>query len=1767
MEPYTPRVGSRAATASSFASAALGTTSAVPRSAYRTGLAKDNDDDDDDDDEGRGGGSRNAHALSTGDVVSFTTLDGQPYVAFEEPSDDAPGDSRFVLRALGGLTPQRRAEALSARASHLEVFRQGKWIGFRCAAAGDKYLQATRRSHNRLCFQNVNFGIWEHFEIASDEPTKRWTKSVLSFRSRRLPQYVLRVEVVRSGIQVVDVASFTPVSLPRPQREDREGVVLSSVSGVVMKEWHAFVSKEVAARQHVEGKMARLQEEASALRQELLAAVGALRAEARGELERCMDAVGTHEKRTREMSGEAARLQAEAEARMRWGVGVLHRNKFRRILKATLLHWYHAACYNAREERAARARERRCRRKIREIRLRSYCRAWRSVEENVRTMRSRLVQCQRRVERVRTATRFRKWREMIGGISSDRAMGALRAQFRNRVANQVVRRLMYRRISVCFDKWRGIWQEKMRRRMKVRKCLIRITQSQANRALNAWRFYVAERSRRSGLASRAQIVSEVRRMHYSFKGWVDYVEHLAQMHQYQVAVIVRLRQLAMQRVVRAWMNIVRVRKEKLKILGRAVRRMLLRPYGRLLRRWLSVVVERERKRHVLRLAIIRIAKHHAMSALRRWREVVRLRAESRDMSRVRVIRIMTNRMGMAWNKWLLIYREAHNARATLHKALTCMIKSTVAKAFRRWSHFGMERLNNIRSILARMQNIQLHRAFESIRANRHQCRRARANSRRLKAKVRVIQLRSTMQIWRRWNAIIQKTYQSAYRVVRAIQRRTLYRSYNAWVSLHRENIRRRAKVRKSLNRLKNITLFRAYNSWQFVTEEENRRRAVQLRTIQRMRHLQLHRVFNGYRATVLKLAIDRRVVSSTIMRMLHRTLHLAFHAWKFKYLAMCKEGRDLWSLTTFRMHRLLKGLCFKGWLGVRRYYVRSRVAVRRYKLRKELRTKSMVLLHWEMQLAYRKHLDHAFLIVADRHRRHAIRNAFQVIKYAAMFGSRQKKGTLRLHNLGQKLYRRHCHLRKYHTFKRWCMVHVRKKNGRIMMRMMHRRRKFRMGIRVLRAWRHQVLVVVRSASRLVVRQARRAMNFHRANKVFKYWRDEAMRFIRSRGLLRKAASRLMRSAFYRCLVRWREIVAERKRKMAKMHNFLRKWQNARLAQYFACWLEKLEQRRERIDRVRRALGKMRRSLEARSFETWRSITFRLDWQRNVARGILNRVMRNHLSRAMNAWLAAIEAIEAWRLRISAVLLHMKASGMARTFNTWRNVEMVHSRYRGIIFRAQNMRILKAFMTWKEKASLLAHDRLLMLRSVHFFTGYSVAMAFNAWRNEYRSYMDERARLHVLYVRTLARFTKLELVSAFASWYDRVATLQTKRASLKRSMMHIVMRSQSRAYACWHELWFDARRRRHLVTRSLSRFKHRHVSAAWMSWQEAVGAARRRLDTLDKCVRRMGLVRVLHAYQGWRERVLERLQAVAKRRAVVYRILNRRLARAFESWMENLRRTRERRAVLYRATMRISRIGVARSFTTWKEALADLKDRRSFLRTQLLRVMKSKQYMCMIRWRGWIVDSKRLRGVASRVVRRMANFALGRAFDVLRAFASGKRRARSLALRAVMRMKLRVVSIAFDTWRKARALSRSNRTAVMRAWRRRDRSASELCFGEWKELLMFRIRRKETVRHACLRKKYGMRFFMRWYWDNLDEDVQVALREILAGGKNQRAEVPVTLRPGQIHRRGGGGRRRGGGGGGFDFFTPDGGGGGGGGGRVDVFMTPGHELVQEGAVAY
>ena len=78
---------------------------------------------------------------------------------------------------------------------------QGKWLGFRAAAAGDRFLQARKSSRNRLVFFSPNVGTWEQWELGggADPDAAEWASLALTLRHRRLPQLELAVEVVRVG--------------------------------------------------------------------------------------------------------------------------------------------------------------------------------------------------------------------------------------------------------------------------------------------------------------------------------------------------------------------------------------------------------------------------------------------------------------------------------------------------------------------------------------------------------------------------------------------------------------------------------------------------------------------------------------------------------------------------------------------------------------------------------------------------------------------------------------------------------------------------------------------------------------------------------------------------------------------------------------------------------------------------------------------------------------------------------------------------------------------------------------------------------------------------------------------------------------------------------------------------------------------------------------------------------------------------------------------------------------------------------------------------------------------------------------------------------------------------------------------------------------------------------------------------------------------------------------------------------------------------------
>lgn len=172
------------------------------------------------------------------------------------PGSDAPG--------LCQLQPCDRCGPASS-STHLEVVLAGEWLGLRSAAAGDRFLQATKRGAARLAFHAGNLGTWEQWRLAEGGAAAlaaAWDASApVLLQNRRLPQVQLRVCLVRVGSYVPagPAGSLTPRSLCEAgPAATMERDALRRISDVVVQEWFAYVDKEKTRRLEVEGRLAEL---------------------------------------------------------------------------------------------------------------------------------------------------------------------------------------------------------------------------------------------------------------------------------------------------------------------------------------------------------------------------------------------------------------------------------------------------------------------------------------------------------------------------------------------------------------------------------------------------------------------------------------------------------------------------------------------------------------------------------------------------------------------------------------------------------------------------------------------------------------------------------------------------------------------------------------------------------------------------------------------------------------------------------------------------------------------------------------------------------------------------------------------------------------------------------------------------------------------------------------------------------------------------------------------------------------------------------------------------------------------------------------------------------------------------------------------------------------------------------------------------------------------------------------------------------------------
>lgn len=147
--------------------------------------------------------------LSTGDIVVFRT---RGFLLAATPVSQLGADPEAVLHVLAPSDTVDPAD----RVAHLEVIRQGQWLGFRSQASGDRLLQVRRRGAHRLAFFSANLGTWEQWELAEAGAVDAvpWRSVHVTLRNRRMPTCELAVEIVRVGTAtLMPHTALTPRSL------------------------------------------------------------------------------------------------------------------------------------------------------------------------------------------------------------------------------------------------------------------------------------------------------------------------------------------------------------------------------------------------------------------------------------------------------------------------------------------------------------------------------------------------------------------------------------------------------------------------------------------------------------------------------------------------------------------------------------------------------------------------------------------------------------------------------------------------------------------------------------------------------------------------------------------------------------------------------------------------------------------------------------------------------------------------------------------------------------------------------------------------------------------------------------------------------------------------------------------------------------------------------------------------------------------------------------------------------------------------------------------------------------------------------------------------------------------------------------------------------------------------------------------------------------------------------------------------------------------
>ncbi|GAB4817699.1 hypothetical protein N2152v2_004745 [Parachlorella kessleri] len=1065
----------------------------------------------------------------------------------------------------------------------------GKWLAFRAAAAGDRFLQARKRSP-RLVFYNNNVGTWEHWELADEEGARLdgapWAHTAVVLKHRRLPQFELRVELVRVGTFTLlgPGSSITPRSLtPAPQEDElSENLQLRKMSGVLMHEWFNFVDREKQLRMNIAAQVGQLVEDAADLQAWTVSQVEGMRSEMDGEVSALLEAIA-------HKSAKLDDANTRLTSRLRWGIAVVQAKK-ELSLKRQVFAWW----------RGIAARKRYCRHVVAKLQQRVDNRlssraleAWLDRYQEQKARQQRLWMAVRRMAFMKMHSAFNSWH----------IHAAAKRELRHR--NQQLDAAA----TTHAQRWRlkqvfGGWHDVTNSCRHAREILYRLATSRQQRSVllvfTAWRQHVTQQQAR--VDSLQGLVAARRRhdlLQQVLAGWREAVD-VKHGRRLQLAhasyMLARLRQ---RQVLLGWQAWRMARIQRQHAWGRLLQSLQRRHTQRALAAWQDLVAYRRQQRAML----MRFVQERALSMTQRafalWQAYTQHKRKQAYALEQLVVRQSQQFLTAGWDAWW-----EHVAEAKAQRQLGAACQRRCRAVLLRWVLTAWRERVAVRKAKQQLAE-KLKATLQTWRAAAQACiaqRRQLLHASRILGKLR---LRAAFQAWRG-----HTSYEQHLRV----QLQTL--------------VARRAEQLSQA----------AFCGWQ---QRVAYKRSLTMRmweSTMRISSLRMGWAFRVWRQEASERAQAKRALSSTQRRIARHKVAAAFQAWRQQTARLAESRAAAEQLAEAQAH-VLQQDCFNAWADFAAQRADQQVSVLRFVQRRATWVMSNTLLFWrsfvQHKAARRQQLQRAWRKL-HRVRLQQVFSAWQ--QWAAERANKQRTRSLRTLAAGQKLQAARAlagqakQAQLAAAFYSWQETVSVWRHARCILGRLARRTDGQLVAGAFRAWRQQVhrmqhleqavgnLGAKRHRSQLLatfqtwsahtssLRATRAAVNSrHQAESsvlwrlALRSWRSHTSQrrqhrahvlekcvdkqaSLRAQAVMLRAVDRLCMRVTRGAFEAWREGARARKARRTAIARFMQRWQQQRLRTAQWHWQAVLQERKTAADNLRRCL--IRKRVAFKLFRNW-----------------------------------------------------------------------------------------------------------------------------------------------------------------------------------------------------------------------------------------------------------------------------------------------------------------------------------------------------------------------------------------------------------------------------------------------------------------------------------------------------------------------------------------------------------------------------------------------------